>query len=296
MRRGLAAVAALLAVAAAADAQPAPPAPPRVTIIGDSVADSLAYVPSATAILRQGIDLNLEIAPCRRLDGDSCPFQGVRPPNAMQVIAADGSSLGSTVIMAVGYNDYEDLYPQEIENALAALKQAGVQRVLWLTLRAAEHPYLSMNDAIAAAAAKHPELTIVDWNVYSRSHPEWFQDDGIHLNGAGTEAMATLIHQALVDLNIPMTPPPTLPVRILTTAIPEAHRGKAYYVRLVAAGGSPPYRWAKAAALPRGLAVSAAGKLTGKVLAKTGTFPIALRVTDNVGKSARKKLVLHVRA
>ena len=35
-----------------------------------------------------------------------------------------------------------------------------------------------MNADIVAAAQKHPELEVIDWNVYSRSHPEWFQNDG----------------------------------------------------------------------------------------------------------------------
>ena len=64
---------------------------------------------------------------------------------------------------------------------LAALEAANVKHVFWLTLRAAHHPYVGMNDEIVAAAAKHPEVTVIDWNVYSRSHPEWFQDDGLHM-------------------------------------------------------------------------------------------------------------------
>ena len=40
---------------------------------------------------------------------------------------------------------------------------------------------------------------MIDWNVYSRSHPEWFQNDGLHLLAPGSEAMAVLIHQQLVD-------------------------------------------------------------------------------------------------
>ena len=75
-----------------------------------------------------------------------------------------------------------------------------------------------MNDAIRAAATRHPEMTIVDWNLYSRSHPEWFQTDGLHLNGAGATAMATLLHQALSDLGIPavLAPPPAPAQHTLT--------------------------------------------------------------------------------
>jgi len=61
---------------------------------------------------------------------------------------------------------------------LAALAAASVKRIFWLTLRAARHPYLTMNAAIAEAAARHPQVTVIDWNVYSRSHPSWFQSAG----------------------------------------------------------------------------------------------------------------------
>ena len=40
---------------------------PRVTMFGDSVAESLDYVPEARALLMKGIDLRLELAPCRKL-------------------------------------------------------------------------------------------------------------------------------------------------------------------------------------------------------------------------------------
>ena len=63
-----------------------------------------------------------------------------------------GSKLGQNVVVAVGYNDFEDQYAGNIEDAIDALTAAGVKRVCWLTLRAARHPYLSMNDDIAQAA------------------------------------------------------------------------------------------------------------------------------------------------
>ena len=98
-------------------------------------------------------------------------------------------------MVAVGYNDPEDSYGQDIEDAVTALESEGVKHIFWLTLRAARHPYLTMNDGIQALASRHDDVTVIDWNVYSRSHPDWFQSDGVHLTGAGAQAMATLIHK-----------------------------------------------------------------------------------------------------
>src|SRR6185437_10511774 len=125
---------------------------------------------SAVAILRQGIALDLEVAPCRRVEGIGCPVDGVRPPSVVELVQSMGSTIGPNVVVAVGYNDFEDQYAGNVEDAINALTAAGVKRIFWLTLRAARHPYLSMNDDIAQAAAKHPQVTVVDWNVYSRSH------------------------------------------------------------------------------------------------------------------------------
>ena len=137
---------------------------------------------------------------------ESCPIDGVRPQNAVDLIHSLGSRLGANVVVAVGYNDHEDEYAQDVEDTLAALKAAGVKHVFWLTLRAARHPYITMNADIAASAQMHPELTVVDWNVYSRSHPDWFLDDGLHLKNVGAEMMATLIHKSLLQAGVAATP------------------------------------------------------------------------------------------
>src|SRR5437868_10701567 len=139
---------------------------PHVTLIGDSVADAIPGDNQAVAILRQGIDLDLEVAPCRRVEGEGCPVNDVRPPSVVQLVKSLGTKLGPNIVVSVGYNDFEDQYAQNVEDALDAMKAAGVKHVWWLTLRAAHHPYINMNDDIAAAAKKHPELSVIDWNVY----------------------------------------------------------------------------------------------------------------------------------
>lgn len=304
MRRGAEALRAVLvaagvaaALAAATAGRAAPPQ--HVTLIGDSVADALPGDSSAIQILSDGIDLDLEVAPCRRVGQDSCPYQGVRPPNVIQLVQSMGSKLGPNVIVVVGYNDFEDQYAQNIEDALAAMKQAGVQRVIWATLRAASHPYLSMNDDILAAAARHPELTVVDWNLYSRSHPEWFQADGIHLLGPGADAMATLLHTTLVGLGIAAAPvtqkPPAHPVRVATAALPVAVKGRKYAAKLKAVAGRPPYFWSFPRLPPKGLHLRPTGWVFGRPAGRPGTFVLEVRVADAAGGSAVRKLQLRVR-
>ena len=82
------------------------PAPlPHVTLIGDSVPEPIQDVPAARSALAQGIELDMQATPCRKLAGASCPFLDVRPPTVIELVQALGTSLGQTVIVSVGYND-----------------------------------------------------------------------------------------------------------------------------------------------------------------------------------------------
>jgi len=175
---------------------------PRVTVIGDSVADEISYLGSAQAALGHGVQLNLQLAACRRLVEASCTVAGVQPPTVLELVTSLGRSLGPDVVIAVGYNDYELLYPSDVLQVLKALRRAGVRHVLWLTLRAARHDYVDMNQTLREFASTDAQLTLVDWNAYSRSHPAWFDSDGVHLTPAGAQAMATLVHRRLVAMGI----------------------------------------------------------------------------------------------
>jgi hypothetical protein len=262
----------------------------HVTLIGDSVADAIPGDDQAVAILRQGVDLDLEVAACRRVDQDSCPIGGVRPPNVVQLVKSMGSKLGPNVVVTVGYNDYEDQYAQNIENALDAFQAAGVKHVWWLTLRAAHHGYVNMNDDIVAAAQRHPQMRVIDWNLYSRSHPDWFQADGLHLLAPGSEAMATLIHRSLLDAGIAAKP-----VQLVTKSLPVAHLSKRYSARLRAAAGDAPYRWSLLARAPHGIHLEASGAIIGKPLVKPGAYVLTVRVQDSDGSFDTRRITLRVK-
>lgn len=291
MKGVIAALVALAAVTAAAASPARSTGVQHVTLIGDSVADAIPNNTSANLIVKQGIDLDLEVAPCRRVEGEGCPIDGVRPPSAVQLIQSMGSKLGDNVVVSVGYNDFEDQYAGNIEDAIDALTAAGVKRIFWLTLRAARHPYLSMNDDIAQAAAKHPQVTVIDWNLYSRSHPDWFQTDGLHLLRPGADGMATLIHKSLVAAGIAAKP-----ARITTTTLPAAHRGKPYKTRLAAVAGITPYKWSLLERAPAGIHLEANGTVMGTPRAKAGRYTFNVGVRDSAGSLSTRRLTLRILA
>ncbi|HET7566776.1 MAG TPA: putative Ig domain-containing protein [Gaiellaceae bacterium] len=300
---GLAALAAAGLLSSAVAARPS--ALQRVTFIGDSAPTGILDHASAAAIARGGVDMDFQLAPCRRLDGVSCPHGGKAPPTVVQLVQQLGPKLAPTVVVAVGYNDYEDQYAGEIATVLRLLERAGAKHVLWLTLHAVRHPYLSMNDDILAAAATHPELTVVDWNGEAQGHADWFEDDGIHLVTGGALAMAQLIHDTLVRLGVAPAPAPGTtvattaaaaappPLRLVTRSLPAAHRGRRYRVRLRAAAGTPPYSWSFPRRPPAGLHERPDGTIFGTPSGRPGTFRLVARLADAAG--ARRTATLRLR-
>jgi hypothetical protein len=284
-----AAAACACALALAAPGARSAPAEPRVTVIGDSIATAIRYDPAAKALLSAGVDLRLELAPCRRVAQVSCPYEGTNAPTVVELTRALGRAFGPTVIVAVGYNDFEQAYAGNIEEALAAFREAGVTRVLWVTLRANRQSYLSMNDAIRDAAARRREMTVVDWNLYSRSHPDWFQPDGLHLAGAGARSLAALLRSSLARVGVAA---PVAPLRVSTASLPPTRAGKPFRMRLRAAGGVVPYRWT-VTGLPAGLHLAASGRVSGRP-GRSGTAVAIFRVEDAAGAVATRRLAVAV--
>ena len=196
MRSALTLVVVLIGVASlssAHGAEAAPAAGPRVTMFGDSIADSLNYVADARTILRDGIDLRLELAPCRKLVPVGCAYMGGRPPSVLDIVKDSTlAQLGNIVVVAVGYNDPENNYETDMAQVVNALVDKGVGHVIWLTLREQTDDYRKINRTIEAQAPRWPELRVADWEASSRGK-DWFNPDGLHLNADGAIGMATLI-------------------------------------------------------------------------------------------------------
>jgi hypothetical protein len=285
-RATLAAILALGALVASEVARGGSAAEARVTVFGDSAATAIAYDPDAKRIIGRGIDVRLELAACRRVGDTSCPYDGARPPNVIDRATELGAELGPVVVVLVGYNDYESHYAQNIDDAMAAFRKAGVEHVLWATLRAERQSYLSMNDAVFAAARRYPEMTVLDWNALARTHDDWLQPDGIHLTAVGAQAMAKMVNDALVQLGVaPKPAPPRLekPLRIASSLLPVGHRGKSYAGILRATGGTAPYRWVRiGGALAPGIRLGANGRFSG-VPTRIGTYTLRTRVVDRSG-------------
>ena len=138
-------------------------AQPRVTVIGDSVLTAVEWNATPLALFERGLDLQMDIGVCRTLEGVSCPFEGHTVPTLLDVVNSLGPRLGRTVLIEAGYNEPPAEFAQHVEDSVHALLAAGVTRILWVNLREWQQQYVGMNQTLDAAAARHPELTILDW-------------------------------------------------------------------------------------------------------------------------------------
>lgn len=284
MLRGLlaAAAAALSLCGATARAE----SEPRVTVFGDSVLTAVEWNDEPLRILEQGVDVQLDVAVCRRLVGQSCPFDGTRAPT---LVDAAAHGVAPSVVVEIGYNDDPRTFATSVEQALSSLHRAGARHIRWLTLRETKKQYARMNAVLRQSAATDPELTLVDWNAYSGNHPEWFQSDGEHLDYGGAVAMASIIHASLLA-------PPRVDTGSMTVpAPPPARARRTYTAQLQAEGGVAPYSYRVVAGRPpRGIHLLADGRLYGRPR-RPGAVRLTLEVRDSLATTVLCPLTFRVR-
>jgi hypothetical protein len=275
-------------------------AAPHVTIVSDSVLTAVAWGNApAQATLDQDLDVQLDAGVCRRLNVQSCEFNGGYVPTTLDVLYGWRTSLGPIVVIVDGYNDIPASFAADVELTLDTLRNDGVQHVLWLNLHAVRPEYAQKNAVLAAAALHHPELRVLDWNAYSSGHPEWYQTDYIHLVPAGGVAIAGFIHQAILDALAPPAATPQPKLRPLVVKVKRAFVGRVgarFDRRLSASGGAGTLRWL---ATGRGLRQAKLHLLPGGVLrgrpTRVGTHWLTLEVVDSKGATAHVTIRFTVR-
>jgi hypothetical protein len=269
-------LAAALVAASAAAAAPKP----RVTLITDSVGGSLGWDANAAHVFEDGLDARLEFGPCRRLASTGCPATGGVPPSALDLIRRVGTGLGPNVVIDVGYNDDPHAYAAGIGDVLRALRAARVQHVFWVTLHASNGVYAETNQVIRSAAARHANVSVIDFDACAAGHADWFGGDGVHLTPAGAEGLARCLRDGVLRVLDAQPPPPPLSVELhVASGLVPGFRAQ-----LVASGGTAPYR-VTVLALPPGLHADARGHVTGAIR-RAGELRLRVRVRDARGRVA----------
>ena len=150
-----------------------PPGAIAVTAIGDSV------------MLGAKVDMQKTI-PQIAVDAAVARQFGEAAPEAIKL--ATFGALGPTVVVHLGTNG-----PMTDHQLDVLMRTLGPRRVLFLTCKV-PRPWQDLsNQRIDAAAGRWKNMVVLDWLAESTPHPEWFEQDGTHLNGAGRAGYTAFI-------------------------------------------------------------------------------------------------------
>ena len=167
-----------------------PPADaPPVSLVGDSTMAGMLWNSTSgddpRDIVGNSYRLTFDAESCRRIVVASCRGRFGTVPT--ERAAADATTLkgqlGEAMVVMAGYDDAS--ITNAVDQVVAEAEAQGVVRVMWLTYRtntayvlpgglAAKTLYGSHNSELAAAAQRHSDLQILDWDKFTVNQPNWF--------------------------------------------------------------------------------------------------------------------------
>ena len=168
--------------------------------IGDSVGESIAST-FASVITPADPTMTYQALTNRCLVGPSCVAAASGSPDALAIInALTPEQYPSVAIIQLGYNDDPNTYQSEVDQVVNALSARGVQRIVFINLstRRTSKNYTLSNAVLADAAARYPNVSVLDWNAASSapSQNRWFSDN-VHLTPTGRSEFTLFIRNQL---------------------------------------------------------------------------------------------------
>lgn len=102
--------------------------------------------------------------------------------------------LGHTVVIALGANG-----PFSKQTGQALINQLGSHRqIYWVNVYGKDIDWAdSSNQTIQSLSKKNKNIHLINWQRTAKQHPDWFYDDGIHLQPAGQTGFAHLIKHSI---------------------------------------------------------------------------------------------------
>ena len=197
-------------------ALPSGPTVPKVTILGDSTSAAIRWTDEINNnsdrydVIGNTYDLQIALESCRRLMVTSClsrtnnfTSEKIVPVSVLPLMQTSlKGRLGDAIVIMAGYDDYS--ITSAIDQIMTEARAQGVSRVFWLNYRltnsynpAYQGYYTKHNSDLEWAKLRWPNLTVLDWNGYSRYQSSWFSSDGIHFTAAGATQLALYIKAAL---------------------------------------------------------------------------------------------------
>ncbi|MCA1716276.1 MAG: acyltransferase family protein, partial [Actinobacteria bacterium] len=151
------------------------PAPTgRVTAIGDSV-----MVGAAGELVRALGNPEIDAEVSRQA------------PAATEILRKRRAAgqLGDVVVIHIGNNG--PFSAEQFDELMRVLE--GVRRVVFVNVKVPRHWEQPNNSVLADGVQRYPNAVLVDWHAASAGHPEFFVEDGHHLQIEGQRVYADLI-------------------------------------------------------------------------------------------------------
>ena len=123
------------------------------------------------------------------LDGEESRFF----PDALDVLRARRREIGQVVVIQIGnnYSGDQSAFRSQIDEAMTIL--SGVRWVVFVTVFEYRPEQAEVNAEMRAAASRHRNARVADWNAYEHQNPGHTSRDGLHLKPTGAFLMAGFI-------------------------------------------------------------------------------------------------------
>jgi len=127
-------------------------------------------------------------------------------------VRAKGLAVSDTLVLSLGANDSGNAatFRSRVDAVMGAA--AHVPHVYWITIREVRPYYAPANQVLRDAAARHPNLTIVDWHAASAGRTGLTASDGLHLSPSGASELASLVAGAVMTGTPVVAAPQVAPV------------------------------------------------------------------------------------
>ncbi len=159
----------------------APPTPKPIIGIGDSV---MLGAQNALGARMSGFVVNAAVS---RHFGEAVDI-------ARQY--RDAGQLGDAVVVHMGTNGL--VTASEFDAMMDSFRT--VKRVVIVSLKVPRAWEGQDNDVLRDGVTRWPNAVLFDWNSLGNAHPEWFWDDGFHLQPAGAAAYADAIANVITPV------------------------------------------------------------------------------------------------
>ena len=102
--------------------------------------------------------------------------------------------LDRALLIHIGANG--GLWDQQLGDITRYANDNGIE-VFWVTVTNDKSPSVYCNDGIRQVCASNENAHLIDWEVLSSGHRDWFVSDGIHMTASGAEAYSSYIYEAV---------------------------------------------------------------------------------------------------